>query len=106
GYRMAGFRVLWANEFIPAAQACYRKNHPKTILDCRDIKLVTARDIEKAVEMKGSDIDVFDGSPPCQAFSTAGKREKSWGHEKTYEHGASQCNETLFDEYIRLLRGL
>ena len=32
--------------------------------------------------------------------------EKGWGKKKTYEHGAQQCNETLFDEYIRLLRGL
>ena len=35
----------------------------------------------------------------------AGHREKGWGQKKTYEHGAQQCNETLFDEYIRLLRG-
>src|SRR5258708_2242148 len=26
GYRMAGFKVLWANEFIPAAQETYRLN--------------------------------------------------------------------------------
>jgi DNA (cytosine-5)-methyltransferase 1 len=106
GYRMAGFRVLWANEFVPAAQASYRKNHPKTILDCRDIKLVTARDIEKAVGMKGSDIDVFDGSPPCQAFSTAGKREKGWGTGRKYEGGTVQKNEDMFFEYVRILKGL
>ena len=45
------------------------------------------------------ELDLFDGSPPCQAFSTAGTREKGWGTNKTYEHGAQQCNETLFDEY-------
>lgn len=56
--------------------------------------------------MKAGELDLLDGSPPCQAFSTAGKREKGWGVAKTYEHGASQCNETLFTEYIRLLRGL
>ena len=33
-------------------------------------------------------------------------REKGWGQDKHYEHGAKQKNETLFDEYIRLLRGL
>jgi site-specific DNA-cytosine methylase len=36
----------------------------------------------------------------------AGHREKGWGQKKTYEHGAQQCNEKLFDEFIRLLRGL
>ena len=26
GYRMGGFRVVWANEFVPAAQASYNAN--------------------------------------------------------------------------------
>jgi DNA (cytosine-5)-methyltransferase 1 len=107
GYRMAGFKVVWANEFVPAAQESYRANMSSdAILDCRDIRLVQPEEILQATGLARGELDLFDGSPPCQAFSTAGKREKGWGHEKTYEHGASQCNETLFDEYIRLLRGL
>jgi DNA (cytosine-5)-methyltransferase 1 len=107
GYRMAGFKVVWANEFVPAAQASYKANCAEdSILDCRDIKLVQPAEILAATGLKEGELDLFDGSPPCQAFSTAGKREKGWGKAKVYEHGASQCNETLFDEYIRLLRGL
>jgi DNA (cytosine-5)-methyltransferase 1 len=104
---MAGFKVVWANEFVPAAQASYKANcAPDSILDCRDIKLVQPQEILDAIGLKAGELDIFDGSPPCQAFSTAGKREKGWGKEKSYEHGAKQCNETLFDQYIRLLRGL
>ncbi len=107
GYRMAGFKVVWANEFVPAAQESYRANmSPDCILDTRDIKTVTAEGILAATGLKAGELDLFDGSPPCQAFSTAGSREKGWGKQKTYEHGAQQCNETLFDEYIRLLCGL
>ena len=107
GYRMAGFRVVWANEFVPAAQASYKANCAEdSILDCRDIKLVQPAEILAATGLKEGELDLLDGSPPCQAFSTAGKREKGWGKEKSYEHGAKQCNETLFDHYIRLLRGL
>ena len=107
GYRMAGFRVVWANEFVPAAQASYKANCAEdSILDGRDIKLVLPAEILAATGLAAGELDLFDGSPPCQAFSTAGKREKGWGKAKTYEHGASQCNETLFDHYIRLLRGL
>lgn len=106
GYRMAGYRVLWANEFVPAAQATYRLNHPETFLDTRDIRQVQVQDILAQLDMASGELDLFDGSPPCQAFSTAGKREKGWGKDKTYEHGAKQKNETLFTEYIRLLRGL
>ena len=106
GYRMAGFRVVWANEFVPAAQESYRANHPETFLDCRDIKVVTAEDVMRDGGFGIGELDLFDGSPPCQAFSTAGKREKGWGTDTTYEHGAKQKNETLFSEYIRLLRVL
>ena len=104
---MAGFKVVWANEFVPAAQDSYRANmSPGCILDTRDIKTVTVEEILASTGLKPRELDLFDGSPPCQAFSTAGKREKGWGQKKTYEHGAQQCNETLFDEYVRLLRGL
>ena len=107
GYRMAGYRVVWANEFVPAAQASYKANAAADChLECRDIKHVLPADIFAATGLKKGELDLFDGSPPCQAFSTAGKREKNWGKKKTYEHGASQCNETLFSEYVRLLRGL
>lgn len=107
GYRMAGFKVVWANEFVPAAQASYKANCASdSILDCRDIKLVQPAEILAATGLKVGELDIFDGSPPCQAFSTAGKREKGWGKDKSYEHGAKQKNETLFDEYVRLLRGL
>jgi DNA (cytosine-5)-methyltransferase 1 len=107
GYRMAGFRVVWANEFVPAAQDSYRANAaPDCVLDCRDIRTVRPEEILAATGLAVGELDLFDGSPPCQAFSTAGKREKGWGKAKVYEHGASQCNETLFDEYVRLLRGL
>jgi DNA (cytosine-5)-methyltransferase 1 len=107
GYRMAGFRVLWANEFVPAAQEPYRANmESTTVLDGRDIRIVKPEEILAATGLRAGELDLFDGSPPCQAFSTAGKREKGWGKAKAYEHGAKQCNETLFDEYIRLLRGL
>lgn len=107
GYRMAGYRVVWANEFVPAAQDSYRANMaPGSILDPRDIRKVQAQDILDATGLKAGELDLFDGSPPCQAFSTAGKREKGWGKERHYEHGASQKNEELFFEYIRLLGGL
>lgn len=106
GYRMAGFRVVWANEFVPAAQETYRANSGDCYLDCRDIRLVKPEEILAQTKLKVGELDLFDGSPPCQAFSTAGKREKNWGKKRSYEHGAEQCNEQLFDEYIRLVKGL
>jgi DNA (cytosine-5)-methyltransferase 1 len=107
GYRMAGFKVVWANEFVPIAQESYKANAASScFLDCRDIKNIEPSEILAQTGLSVGDLDLFDGSPPCQAFSTAGKREKGWGKKKQYAHGAKQCNETLFSEYIRLLRGL
>lgn len=107
GYRMAGFRVAWANEFVPAAQDSYRANMaPGTVLDGRDVRKVRAAEVLRALGVREGELDLLDGSPPCQAFSLAGKRDKGWGKEREYEHGARQKNETLFDEYLRLLRGI
>lgn len=106
GYRMAGYHVIYANEFVEEAQRTYRANHKDTYLDCRDIRTVTAEDILNITGMKKGEIDLFDGSPPCCAFSTAGKREKSWGQERSYSDGKLQRIEDLFEEYIRLLDGL
>ncbi len=105
GYRMAGFRVLWACEFIPAAQETYKANHPSSILDMRDIRVVQPEEILRAVGKQAGEIDVLDGSPPCASFSTAGKREEGWGKVKLYSD-ARQRTDDLFFEYARILRGL
>lgn len=106
GYRMAGYHVLWANEFVEEAQRTYRANHPGVILDTRDIRTVTPESILSSIGKKPGEIDLFDGSPPCCAFSTAGKREKGWNQERSYSDGKSQQIENLFFEYIRILKGL
>lgn len=106
GYRMAGFRVVWANEFVPTAADSYEANSPDSILDRRDVRKVQSEEILKATGLQKGELDLFDGSPPCQAFSTAGKRHKGWGQEKKYEGGHQQRNEDLFFEYVRLLNGL
>lgn len=106
GFEMAGYRVLWANEFLPIARESYAANHPETILDGRDIRKVDARDILEATGLAQGELDVFNGSPPCQAFSSAGQREKGWGKKRDYGNGVKQQNEELFFDYVRLVEGL
>lgn len=106
GYRMAGYRVLYANEFVEEAQRTYKANHPNSYLDTRDIRTVSAESILEITGMKRGEIDIFDGSPPCCAFSTAGKREDGWNHENSYSDGKTQRADDLFFEYARLLNGL
>ena len=104
GYRMAGFRVVWASEVVPAAQNAYRANH-QGFLDTRDIRQVQPADILNATGLDVGEIDIFDGSPPCQAFSTCGQGSKAWGTQRKYGD-ATQANENMFFEYARLLDGL
>lgn len=103
GYRMAGYKVRWANEFIPAAQDTYRANHKGTFLSTKDIREVTAEDIFAESGLGYGEIDLFDGSPPCCAFSTCGAREKGWGKVRKYSDSEQRVDD-LFFEYSRLIR--
>jgi DNA (cytosine-5)-methyltransferase 1 len=106
GYRMAGFRILWASEFVEAARDSYRANMaPYTILDDRDIRTVSPDDILGAIGLKPGELDLLDGSPPCASFSTAGKRHAGWGEEKSYSD-TRQRTDDLFFEFTRLLQGI
>jgi len=101
GYRLAGFDIRYANEFIPAAQEVYRLNH-KAYLDERDIREVTGAEILEVCNLKKGELDLLDGSPPCVAFSIAGKRDKVWGQHRKYS-GRRQQVDDLFYEFIRLI---
>lgn len=105
GYRMAGFKVIWANEFIPAAQDTYRANHPDTYLNCSNIRDVTAEDVIHESGIPYGQIDLLDGSPPCASFSTSGARERLWGEEKKYSDSKERTDD-LFLEFARLLHDL
>jgi DNA (cytosine-5)-methyltransferase 1 len=106
GYRMAGFRVLYANEFIAAARDSYKANAaPYTFVDGRDIRHVTVEDFLATVKLAPGELDLLDGSPPCASFSTVGKREGGWGQVKKYSDKAQRTDD-LFFEYARLVRGV
>lgn len=103
GYRMAGFRMAYANEFVEAARDTYRANAAEyTIVDGRDIRTVTGADVLQQIGLKRGELDLLDGSPPCASFSTAGKRDKGWGIEKKYSDTV-QRSDDLFFEFARLL---
>lgn len=102
---MAGYSVVWANEFIPAARDTYRANFPNVPVDSRDIREISAADILTATGLQVGELDILDGSPPCASFSTAGKRHQHWGQIKSYSD-TKQRTDDLFFEYIRLLDGL
>jgi DNA (cytosine-5)-methyltransferase 1 len=105
GYRMAGYKVIWANEFVEAARDTYRANFPETFVDPRDIRQISGADILAATGLAIGELDMLDGSPPCASFSTAGKRHQDWGKVKKYSD-TEQRTDDLFFEYLRIVREL
>jgi DNA (cytosine-5)-methyltransferase 1 len=93
GYSMAGYRELLAVEWDDHAIETFKANFPDVPVYHGDIAKLSVEEALRITGLKPGELDVLDGSPPCQGFSTAGKRKMDDGRNQ------------LFREYIRLLRG-
>lgn len=80
----------WDNNAV----ATYRANFPATTVYHGDIAQLSVTDVLKMTGLQPGELDILDGSPPCQGFSISGKRQFT-----------DQRNQ-LFREYVRLLQGL
>jgi len=94
GYQMAGFRELLAVEWDDNAVQTFRLNFPEVPVYHGDIAKLTGKECMKLAGIQKGELDVLDGSPPCQGFSTAGKRR------------FTDPRNSLFQEYARLLTDL
>jgi len=86
------FEIVAANEILPNMAKAYLLNHPTVKVYIEDIKYFNAKKVEKDLGIKASDIDIVIGGPPCQAYSTVGKRLIDDPRGK------------LFQEYYRVLK--
>ncbi len=94
GYSMAGFRELLAIEWDDNAVETFKLNFPDVPVYHGDIAKCSVEWILEKTGLVPGQLDILDGSPPCQGFSTSGKRE--------FDDSRNQ----LYKEYIRLLKGL
>ncbi|NJM69099.1 MAG: DNA cytosine methyltransferase [Scytonema sp. RU_4_4] len=85
GFSQAGFNVVWANEFDKDIWETYKRNHPNTFLDKRDIRKIPLTEIPNCVGIIGG--------PPCQSWSEAGAQK-----------GIDDERGQLFFDYIRVLK--
>lgn len=91
GYKMASFKELLAIDFDKNAVETFKLNFKDVLIWQKDITQIKGKDILDFCNIKEGELDVLDGSPPCQGFSTAGKR-------KVYD-----SRNDLVLEYIRLV---
>ena len=85
GFKEAGFRVVWANEYDSTIWDTFEHNFPETRLDKRSIVDIPASEIPF--------VDGIIGGPPCQSWSEAGAGR-----------GINDKRGQLFFEYIRILK--
>lgn len=86
GFEQAGFDVLAAAEYDPIHAAVYRYNFPLTPVVCTDISIASSTTMLLEAYRLGAylhgrtsppaDIDVVIGGPPCQGFSSGGRRQQ------------------------------
>lgn len=86
------FEIIAANEILPDMAKAYELNHPTVKMYCKDIKEFGIKDLENDFNIKKGEIDLVVGGPPCQAYSTVGKRL------------IDDPKGELFQEYYRILK--
>lgn len=80
---------VFANEYDKHAAEAFRLNYPDILMLNKDIKKITDDEVRKLIG--NNQIDIVIGGPPCQSFSTVGKRR--------FDEQAK-----LYKEYLRMLR--
>ncbi len=116
GYKLAGGKILLANEVDPTAAETYRLNYPDTPLANMDIRKITRKGGRKAVleffaefGISLGQLDILDGSPPCTTFSTASAgRGKDKVEQKNIIHASVEQSRIgmLIHDYVYLVNCL
>ena len=94
GYAQASGKVLLAVDLDGNALATYRANFPSTPIYHGDIAALSVKECCRLAGIRPGELDILDGSPPCQGFSLLGTRR------------FLDSRNQLFVEFVRLLRGL
>jgi len=85
----SGLKVVAASEVHPQPALTYAFNHPGTPVVVGDVRDLGMDVLESIVRESTDKVDLIVGGPPCQGFSTAGKKK------------ANDPRNGLFQEYVR-----
>jgi DNA (cytosine-5)-methyltransferase 1 len=95
GFENAGLHCVAANDVDPIACQTIRANRENlTLYDC-DIRQLTAKQLLRDLKIEREELFAIIGGPPCQAFSTAGRRL-----------GLNDDRGNVFLHFIELIRNL
>ncbi|WP_068074359.1 DNA cytosine methyltransferase [Novosphingobium lentum] len=91
GAHQAGFKVAAAYDIDPILTSSYTRNFQNTQLHLVDIAQLSGQQVAKSV---GAPIDGVFGGPPCQGFSSIGRRD------------STDVRRTLLGHFFRLVSEL
>lgn len=92
GYKLAGFKELLAIDFDDNAVETFKLNFDSPIWN-KDIAEISGQQILEFTGLKKTELDILDGSPPCQGFSMSGKRNVDDERNDLFRHFVRLINE-------------
>lgn len=95
GLEKAGLECIAVNDVDPVACATARLHRPGLPIYENDIRALTASRLCKDLKIRPAELFAIVGGPPCQAFSTAGRRL-----------GLNDERGNVFLHFIQLIRDL
>lgn len=100
GFEKEGFEIKLCIDNDNVVESTHKRNFPDIPIINRDIRMVPSEEIKSYLD--NGTVDVIIGGPPCQGFSTIGKRVSS-DPEKRSKHDPR--NELVLT-YARIIREL
>ncbi len=94
GASRAGFTVSAAIEFDKFAIESHRNNFPLVTHLDNDVAQLSGSDLLKRAGLKKGELDGLIGGPPCQGFSTMGKRQLDDTRNDLFGHFMRLVDET------------
>lgn len=98
GFEDMGFQIKLCIDNNDLVEKTHKRNFPNIPMINRDINIVATEEIKQYIE--GNTVDVIIGGPPCQGFSTIGKRASS---DPEKRHKKDPRNELVLT-YARIIR--
>lgn len=84
GFKHAGFKSIFCNEFEKNAVKTCALNHPEALISDKSILDIDAGELRQHLKLKKGELDTLIGGPPCQGFSTYGKRDENDPRNQLY----------------------
>lgn len=94
GATQAGFSLAGAVELDSITIETHKVNFPKSLHIQSDISTLKGNDLKKLLKIKSGELSGIIGGPPCQGFSTMGKRD------------VNDPRNTLFIHFFRIVKEL